>query len=578
MNNSERTGRENAFFVSVLALATFIGLFLRCYLLPGQILLDDEWHGLFYVIGKSPFYLFTHFSVPGATCIPLNLYTWALGATVGWSELLLRLPCLVCGILCIIVCPWLARDIIGTRRAVWLALLLAVSPQLIFYSRNCRPYSVVAFLGFVSLLFAARWAQYGGRRLAVLFVVTGILAIYFHLFAVVAVVAPVLVAIVYHLSARLFSKRETLLVKPSLQHWIIVSVIIAAFSGLLLLPALIHSWGGTFSKIALLGSFKFQSVARAMTLIAGTAQPSPLTLFWALVVAGAIEQCRRNPWFGGMLVSLYPLYLLALALSRPGFVESPIVLVRYCIPLVPVTLLFAACGIEAVLQAFAKRTGFQPILQTLTAFGCAAALVLAGPLPQIYSTPNNFTNHGAYQQRYSPIDWSHSFYSDLVSSDMSQATAVPADEVSPFYKKLGDHPDGRPIVEYPMMIGDHCNPLYYYQYFHRRPVLVGYTTDVNALGSLTSGNVYGNNYIDHVLSLVQDPSHLRFRNLVSMDDLSAMRARSVEYIILHKRFEAQLYRVAPPLPDLPRLYEEYREQIGPPAYEDDHIAVFQLSQ
>jgi hypothetical protein len=101
---------------------------------------------------------------------------------------------------------------------------------------------------------------------------------------------------------------------------------------------------------------------------------------------------------------------------------------------------------------------------------------------------------------------------------------------------------------------------------------------VNALGSLTSGNVYGNNYIDHVLSLVQDPSHLRFRNLVSMDDLPAMRDRGVEYIVLHKRFEAQLYRVAPPLPDLHRLYEEYLEKIGPPSYEDDHIAVFQLSQ
>lgn len=578
MNNPERPGNEKTVFAAALISATFAGFFLRWYMLRDQVLLDDEWHGLFYVIGRSPGWLLTHFSVPGATCIPLNLYTWAVGAIFGWSEMSLRMPLLVCGMLIVIIGPLLARGFIGTRQAAWLALLLAISPILIFYSRFSRPYSAVAFLGFVSILCAARWARDGGWRWGALYIATGILAVYFHLFAVITVMTPPLAAVVYYLYNRFFKKSETPFVKPRLGHWIIAASTIVVFSGLLLLPALIHSWGGTFSKIIRSASLEAPSLPWAMTLIAGTAGPVPVALFSVLLIVGAVGQCRRNPWFGGTLASLYPLHLLALAISRPDSVDVPLVIVRYSIPLVPVSLLLVACGIQYTLEAFARRTGFHPMLQTLTAIACAIALALAGPLPQIYSAPNNFTNHGAFQQRYTAIDWSHSFYSDFGSLEDNIQTAIHAEDVSPFYKKLGDTSDDHPIVEYPMMIGDHCNPLYYYQYFHRRPVLVGYETDVNALGSLTAGNVYGNNYIDHVLSLVHDPSRLRFRNLVSMEDLPAMRARGVQYIVLHMRYESQLSQIAPPLPDLARLYQEYSQKLGPPAYKDDYIAVFQVSQ
>src|ERR1035437_9575980 len=160
---------RNIAFAATLMLALLVGLYLRLYLLTDQVLVDDEWHGLYYVIGKSPAWLLTHFSIPGATCIPLNFYTWILGASVGWSELMLRLPSLFCGLLCVVVVPLLARKLIGPRRAGLLAFLLAVSPLLVFYSRICRPYTAVALLAVAALFLAARWMQSGGLRPALLF-------------------------------------------------------------------------------------------------------------------------------------------------------------------------------------------------------------------------------------------------------------------------------------------------------------------------------------------------------------------------------------------------------------------------
>ena len=575
MKVSLRWNRDVAFALA-LALAFLVGLYLRLYLLADQVLIDDEWHGLYYVIGKSPAWLLTHFSIPGATCIPLNLYIWALGASVGWSEMMLRLPSLVCGLLCVFAGPLLARDIIGPRRAAWLALLLAISPLLIFYSRICRPYSAVALLAFTAILLAARWMQSGGLRPALLFTGAGVLAVYFHLFAVVTVAAPVLAAFVFHVWMRRPGVPRRVVTGPSLQRWILVSLAIAGISAVLILPALIHSLQSTFFDIALTGTFRLQSLWRVVMLISGTGQPVLVALFWVALIAGAVEQCRRNPWFGWMLVSLYPLHALALILSRPDSAQSAILLIRYCIPLVLVSLLFVACGIQAILEAIAARAPLRPALQILAAFACVAALALAGPLPQCYVVPNNFTSHGAYQHCYGDIDWHRSFYSDFTPAGFTLNTTIRANEVCPFYGMLAKNSDGRPIVEYPMLIGDHFNPLYYYQYFHRRPVLVGYTTNMTLASNLAPGNIYGNTYIDQVLSLVRDSSRLRFRNLVAMDDLAAMRVRHVEYIVLHKRFEAQLPAVALPPPDLEHLEREYQKMLGAPAYEDANVVAFRL--
>jgi Dolichyl-phosphate-mannose-protein mannosyltransferase len=564
----------DATFAAALVVALLAGIFLRTYLLAAQVLIDDEWHGFYYALGKSPLWLLTHFSIPGATCIPLNFYTWLLGVGGGWSEIWLRLPSLACGILCVFVCPLLAKKIIGARPSGWLALLLAISPLLIFYSRICRPYSAVALLGGAALLGAARWQQTGGFRPALFFGITGVLAVYFHLFAVVTVAAPVLVAIIFHLLARVM--KQPPMSGPSLRQWLLVAAGMALAGAALVLPALVHSMQSTFFTIALKGTFRLESLPRVAMLISGTGSPVLAGLFWLLLVAGASEQCRRNLWFGVTLLSLYPLHALALMFSRPDGTQSAIVLARYCIPLVPVSLLLVACGLQTALTFLNRQVVLRPASQILLASAGIGALLFGGPLPRTYTAPNNFTSHGAYQHRYAPVDWSQSFYSDLTPADFTLVTTIRADEISPFYRRLAAEGISQPVIEYPMMIGDHFNPFYYYQHFHKRPVLVGYTTGVVLARGLAAGNIFGNTYIDQVLSLVEKPAQLKFQNLVCLDDLAAMRARHAEYVILHKQFEAQLPLVKPPPPDLERLSREYRIKIGAPVYEDANVIVFRL--
>jgi hypothetical protein len=566
----------NQGFIAALAFAALVGGFLRLYLLSDQVVIDDEWHGLYYVLGKSPGWLLTHFSIPGATCIPLNLYAWALLHSFGWSETLLRLPSLVGGLLCVILTPVAARKLIGSRPAALLGLLLAFSPLLIFYSRLCRPYSCVALLGFAAILLTERWRRTGGGLLGLLALASGSLAIYFHLFAAVAVAAPILVGVIASVRQVRTPSMSPSISIPSPRQWLLFIALLGLLTSLLVLPALIDSVRSTFFKVALSGSLDLRALPQAALLITGTGQPVLAGLFWIALVTGAVSQCRRDPWFGATVVSLYPLHVLALLISRPDSAQAAIVLVRYSIPLVPVSLLLVACGIFSGLESLERYARLRPTLQMPTAVAFVLALAVAGPLAQCYVRPNTFTSHGAYQHHYDTIKWDRSFVSDFTPRDFPLTTTIGADEVSPFYSQLGQQGSTRPIVEYPMLVGDHFNPHYYYQHFHKRPVLIGYTTDMKLSRGLAAGNIYGNTYVDQVLSLVPTPSSLRFHSMVPMDDLADMRAHGVEYVVLHKKFEAQLPAVAPAPPALGRLECLYRKELGQPAYEDGFITAFRL--
>src|SRR6185369_12925358 len=174
-----------------------------------------------------PGFLLTHFAIPGATCIPLNLYTWLLGATVGYSEILLRLPSLICGLACVIVFPLLVRKFIGARASIIFSFLLACSPLLIFYSRNCRPYSAVALFGLLTIIAAVHWLETRRSAWGILYAVSAVLAIYFHLFSIVTVAAASLIGFVVHIRARLPGNLKGEPFGPPLRYWVAAHLLIA---------------------------------------------------------------------------------------------------------------------------------------------------------------------------------------------------------------------------------------------------------------------------------------------------------------------------------------------------------------
>ena len=226
--------KPDYYFWVCIALAFLVGAILRLYMISDQILLDDEWHGIDYVPGKSLYYLFAHWG-RSANCIPMNLYRLLLLNTIGWSEWLLKIPSLVPGILGTLVFPVLLKKIINLRATIIFSFLWAISPLLVYYSRISRGYSMVAFLAFFSALSIVIWIINGKSIYAVCYVISSGFAVYFNLFAIVGVLSPLGFIFLIKLKSAGLKKSDTVQL-PNYRNLILVVLSVLLIMCILLIP------------------------------------------------------------------------------------------------------------------------------------------------------------------------------------------------------------------------------------------------------------------------------------------------------------------------------------------------------
>ncbi len=571
-------------------LAVVVGVVLRLYMITEQILLDDEWHGLNYTFDNTFFYIFTHFVGAGATCVPMNLYQLFLLKTVGWSELLLKAPSLAAGILGPVVFPVIVKKILNRRATVIFIFLLAISPFLIFYSRFCRAYSMVAFFAFICILSLYLWAAGEGRKYGIIFVISGVLAVYFHLFAIVAVVAPlgfVFAVKLLHKPGRCDGRIN---VVPGLVSFISAGTGILVLLTVLLLPAFLQSRSMVPARS---DRIDMETLMGLASMLSGTANGYMIVLFFGMLVFGLVRLLRQKPLLAGIFVSTAVLYFAALVISCPDSIHSPIVISRYVIPLFPISFLLVAFGAETVFEYFQgaaaiKCRGYGG-LSNLMAAVFLILLFFVGPLSQIYAGPNNFTNHSAFQESYEPLSWQQSYTSDIAPGFVMQQK-----DLSGFYHWLLKQPRGTAVVEYPMDMTDHNNLLYYYQHFHKKRVLAGYITnpDIQGYGvpEGESAAVFDAASIDYPMTGVRDKDRLKFKNMIDVMNIEALERSGADYIVLHKKVRAvavvpvsetnraPVYLSSVDLVYMPVIYLDrmYRGIFGLPVFEDQQLTVFQI--
>jgi hypothetical protein len=570
-----------------------LGTSLRLYLLPSQILVDDEWHNLNQVIGKSYWDLLTQFNPVDNSSLPMNLYDLALLKTIGWSEMMIRLPVILTGLASLIVLPLLVRKVFNARVGVIFGCLLAISPFLIFYSRFVRAYGFFSSFCFAGLLLSYLWLSTGKPRYLVAFIFAGAFANCAHLFSMFAVFMPLIIAAIL-----VFTARNKPLSSPE-RSGIVVSMkqilTTASILGVLLLPVLIpvlreHSnlpWGR--------GAFTIRAIWTAVTLLSGTPNIGLNFLFYLLVLAGAMLLFKVNRLFFWLSIASAGCYPIVLALSHPTGMDNGEVLLRYMIVVVPLALTFLSLELDSILTKASSQT--PPILKWIPTILAPITILMvffdSGPLPALYQSGSNFAHHGAFQNSYVKQSWqtleSHSVYPD---SELKQ------ENIPSFYKWLPAQSNIASVIEYPYDLCDYNNLLYYYQHFHHKRVIAGYYDQTNILGYTlpplpkdgpTRFGV-GKFCTDEILALVSDQSKLTFRNMINVNDDSALLHSEADMLILHKTILVlkivQTDANAMPVYDrillsynsVPVLSERYKKSLGPPVFEDADMVCFNLKK
>lgn len=115
---------------------------------------------------------------------PLHLLVLHPFTYLGIGEFALRLPSVIFGVLSVFLIYLLGKKMFNPRAGLIASLLLAVSSFHIFYSQEARPYSLFFFLSMLSFYFYMKFSKRPSRKNTITYLVSTILAIYTHYFAI----------------------------------------------------------------------------------------------------------------------------------------------------------------------------------------------------------------------------------------------------------------------------------------------------------------------------------------------------------------------------------------------------------
>lgn len=117
---------------------------------------------------------------------------WIWTRIFGVSEIGLRSLSALAGTLTVPVAYGAAKEMVGRRIGLGVAVLTAVSPALVYYSQEARPYALVTLLCAVSLLFFARARGRPATRHLVGWAIASALALATHYFALFVILPEAL--------------------------------------------------------------------------------------------------------------------------------------------------------------------------------------------------------------------------------------------------------------------------------------------------------------------------------------------------------------------------------------------------
>jgi len=567
---------RGVFFWVLISVSFVAGTILRLYLIHSQVIIDDEWHGINYVIGRPFQYVFTNHGL-GANSIPMNLYRWSLLNTFGLSELLLRAPLLIAGVSSLIIFPIFVVKIFNRRTTVIFSFLLAISPVLVFYSRMSRPYGIVVVLSFVSFFSLLFWINRGERKFVLLYIVTAALAIYFHLYASIAVLTPLVITLILKIIQRYYHyKSDRISIAPSIYAFWGVGFTIFIFLVILLFPAHIKNlwWLRPLGQ----DRMTFETISGYLSILSGSSNNIMIIFFLLMFMSGLFVALKEKGLFAIFLIAILALYFIMMALSHQEGSHASIQAVRYSISVVPLVLIVVAFGMDRILfylHSFIKTYNLSLILVFLIPSAVLINFFTFGPLLETYQSPNNFTNHSAFQDSYERHDWAQS-----KSCDLSPGYIMSKNNVSYFYFFLSKRSDFKTIIEYPMLMGDAVNLYYYYQHFHEKNIVAGYLSKL-IIPKRTQDYIFGNFPVDYVISRLPDLKKVKFKNMVDMENIEAVKNSNANFVILHKHLISEMFpyleiekvRVYSGVIYLNQLYRKY---FGNPFFEDKNIIVFKI--
>jgi Dolichyl-phosphate-mannose-protein mannosyltransferase len=518
-----------------IALITLLAFFYRGYQLIDQVLVDDEWHAAHQVMMSTPTQIASSFGLADYS-IPLTLYYKAIALTMGLSELSMRAPLFIAGLLlvaCGVGFTWMR---LGAHTALTFGALLATSPLLYTYARIARPYGLTVALVPLAIWLYLKWWHTHNARAGIAYVFIAVLATWLHLIVAPMVFAPQVFAL-----WKMWRKSE------NISRWLLlasataVALVVVVGPPFFMNPnALAEKASTDLPTLATLWGAAHQWLGLGSRVI--------LVVMLGLAVAGAPRVWRAC----GAFAQVYALGLFftcaAIALMRPAWVHQPLTFARYLLPILPVLLLFCAAGIVRC-AAFAVSKKAQSFSTVALTVSLIAATIVTTPMQEILRASQQYASHS----------WFHFDVRRHINPIRDHMSVIP---ISPLWQSLTPEKIGKVIIA--------AAPWSLFSFDAEQPIWQGIARQklIPASGEGLCTQWEGGH--------PQPGKGLRLRNFVFLANDDDLRAKQVDLVVLRKPIYNPRRMPGVPMPELSACAKNLTMRFGPPILEDAVIQVFDL--
>ncbi len=535
----------NPWPVAALVVALAAGLFARLFQIGLQIPIDDEWHAIAKASEASYREIVLSFGLADHS-IPIALaMRWLIDAG-RLSEAWLFAPPIAAGILvCFLLVAAMRRTVSPLALATF-AGLLAVSPLLVLYARQARPYVFTLLLCLVAAWAAWRWWQEGRAAHAIAYLVAAPLAVWMHLIVAPFALGVWVVFLVQWLSDRRRDWRR-------FRAMAVLGTLAVAVTAALIAPPLVADLANLRAKAA--ADFPdLYTLERTAALMTGTASALPALALFLLAAPGVVLLHRASPGPTRFVLALLALQVASVLASHAYLLHYALVLARYLLIGLPFLLLAAAVGFAWLVQPLALFGRWVP---WACAGGAVAGLVALGPLPVALAYPNSFFQH-------------HVYFFDFEEAENPVTAVLKPGPMPEFYRRLGAEPAASlTLIEAPWRHESIFNRLPIFQQVHRQRVKIG------MVGRLCPPGAYA-----------EYPRLFRnkFRNLVDLAMPADALRREADYVVFHRRLDLPnltknwQYPGGLGLPAVDGCVARFAATFGPPVFEDATVTVFALGK
>jgi hypothetical protein len=522
--------------LALLGVAVALGAFLRLQQIHIQWLIDDEWHAINRIQATGDYRALVASFGHADYSIPLALLDRAIAQTVGLTELAMRLPMLACGIATLAIAGAWAWRRLGPGTAVLFTFYLAASSLLVCYSRNARPYAITLLLAGVAIAMLARWRATRSARTGAAYAAATWLAAWLHLTTAPLLIAPLIWVFVDDL-VRGLRERDW---RDARRSFALGAALAAALAAVILPPLLLdpHALGGKLGQHAI----GIDTLIGALHIMAGTGSPVVVVALLALAAVGAPTLWRALRGEMALFAVGLATTIVLLFFLQPMWINHALVLVRYLLPLLPVLLLAAACGVMRIASAIDS-----PWLRAAVVGVATLGALVGAPHAELLQRPNNFTLHSYHQFDYRKAG----------NETRQFVERIPT---SPYWSTLTRFAPGTLRIA----VAGHG-----FESFHLGDVLWQPIHRQRLFNAQLSGFCMpllpGEGLREH---------GVRLANAVTLADRESLERRRID-ILVWKKLSAHS---APAYADIAPCEPRMREAFGPPAYEDEWLMAFVLRE